>query len=101
MKPKQKTKFKNLSEIKREIEEVRKGCGEVESLGRSPCSKDNLCDECEVKLEKLKVLQTQTEGFCRLVEELIKDCDLVREYPECEWKMLHKLLSQIQGGNEK
>ena len=42
------------SKYQNSIEELEKGCGEIE-IGRSPCSEGNLCDDCIIKLEGLKL----------------------------------------------
>jgi len=42
------------SKYQNSIEELEKGCGEIE-IGRSPCSEGNLCNDCIIKSEGLKL----------------------------------------------
>ena len=68
-----------MTYFKQQREEIKKGCGLKESVGSPICEKDNLCDECETKLQQLN-----------------KDEDAVRKAIE---KRLHNL--HTNGGNNE
>ena len=81
------------------VKEFEEGCKEVESLGRSPCSKNNLCDECEIKLQTLKdVLELIDERIERAKETLKeKVTDNMRSFLDGLIKNLEKLKKEISG----
>ena len=72
------------------IIELKKGCGEIESLGRSPCQEGNLCDECEAKLQTLQeVCEEMKKVFKREIELQTVGTDTIDKIEE--------LLKKFQG----
>jgi len=63
-----------MNEIEKQIEKLKKGCGEfgcpyTKSNENKIYSKDCVCDNCE---DKIRVLKVQLKGYNKAKEEIIK-----------------------------